>query len=119
MTPAPQATVFTHVRLFDGSGSAPFAGELRVDGHRITAIARDGAGFRRVMRAGLVGGAVIAATALVKQKAWRFQWPQGSSSPPHCATSSKKCSATSACPRPGMAACRPGPSGGCCCSTPA
>ena len=43
MTPAPQATVFTHVRLFDGSGSAPFAGELRVDGHRITAIARDGA----------------------------------------------------------------------------
>ena len=35
--------------------------------HREQAIARDGAGYRRVMRAGLVGGAVIAATALVKQ----------------------------------------------------
>lgn len=31
--------VFTNVRIFDGSGSAPFAAELRVDGNRITAIA--------------------------------------------------------------------------------
>ncbi len=39
---APPGVVFTNVRLFDGTGSAPFAGELRVDGNRITAIARDG-----------------------------------------------------------------------------
>ncbi|NDY90330.1 amidohydrolase family protein [Ideonella livida] len=41
--PAPQPVVFTQVRIFDGSGSAPFAGEVRVDGQRITAVARDGA----------------------------------------------------------------------------
>ncbi|QDD64056.1 preprotein translocase subunit TatB [Herbaspirillum seropedicae] len=35
--------------------------------HREQAIARDAAGYRRVMRAGLLGGAVIAATALLKQ----------------------------------------------------
>lgn len=34
--------VFTNVRIFDGSGSEAFAGELRVDGNRITALARDG-----------------------------------------------------------------------------
>lgn len=34
--------------------------------HREQAIARDGAGYRKVMRAGLIGGAVIAGTALVK-----------------------------------------------------
>ncbi|RAM61839.1 preprotein translocase subunit TatB [Herbaspirillum rubrisubalbicans] len=35
--------------------------------HREQAIARDGAGYRKVMRAGLLGGAVMAGTALVKQ----------------------------------------------------
>ncbi len=35
--------------------------------HREQAIARDGVGYRRVMRAGLLGGAVIAGTALLKQ----------------------------------------------------
>lgn len=35
--------------------------------HREQAIARDGAGYRKVMRAGLIGGAVIAGTALVKE----------------------------------------------------
>ncbi|MBG7618846.1 preprotein translocase subunit TatB [Herbaspirillum sp. AP02] len=34
--------------------------------HREQAIARDGTGYRKVMRAGLIGGAVIAGTALVK-----------------------------------------------------
>jgi imidazolonepropionase-like amidohydrolase len=37
-----QATVFTQVRIFDGSGAAPFAGEVRVQGNRIAAVARDG-----------------------------------------------------------------------------
>lgn len=35
--------VFANVRIFDGSGAAPFAGELRVDGQRISAVAREGA----------------------------------------------------------------------------
>ena len=44
MPPAPvPGVVFTNVRIFDGSGSPPFAGELRVDGRRISAVARDGA----------------------------------------------------------------------------
>ncbi|KDB50714.1 amidohydrolase [Sphaerotilus natans subsp. natans DSM 6575] len=37
------ALIFTQVRIFDGSGSAPFAGEVRIEGQRITAVARDGA----------------------------------------------------------------------------
>ncbi len=44
---ATQAVVFTNVRLFDGTGSPPFAAELRVDGNRISAIARDGASVPR------------------------------------------------------------------------
>jgi imidazolonepropionase-like amidohydrolase len=41
------STVFINVRIFDGSGSAPFAGEVRVDGERIAAVAR---GAERVAR---------------------------------------------------------------------
>lgn len=33
-------TVFAHVRIFDGTGAAPFAGELRIEGHRIVSVAR-------------------------------------------------------------------------------
>jgi imidazolonepropionase-like amidohydrolase len=44
-TPEP-GVVFTNVRIFDGSGSPPFAGEVRVDGQRISAVARDGAQVR-------------------------------------------------------------------------
>lgn len=32
--------VFTNVRIFDGTGAAPFAGELRIEGNRIAAVAR-------------------------------------------------------------------------------
>jgi imidazolonepropionase-like amidohydrolase len=46
---AAQTTVFTNVRIFDGSGSAPFAGEVRVQGERIAAVAR---GSERVPRDG-------------------------------------------------------------------
>lgn len=46
-TSAPSAApaapiVFTNVRIFDGSGSAPFEGEVRVEGQRISAVAKDG-----------------------------------------------------------------------------
>jgi imidazolonepropionase-like amidohydrolase len=43
------STVFTHVRIFDGSGSAPFDGEVRIDNQHITAVAR---GPERVAREG-------------------------------------------------------------------
>jgi len=34
-----QATIFTNVMIFDGTGSDPFAGEVMVDGNRITKVA--------------------------------------------------------------------------------
>ena len=74
MTPAPQATVFTHVRLFDGSGSAPFAGELRVDGNRITAIARDGAQVPRDGARVIDGGGGVLMPGLVEAHA-HLTWP--------------------------------------------
>ena len=37
------ATLFTNVRIIDGSGEAPFAGEVLVKGNRIAGVARDGA----------------------------------------------------------------------------
>lgn len=40
-------TVFTHARIFDGSGKPPFAGELRVEGNRITEVAVAPAGVSR------------------------------------------------------------------------
>jgi imidazolonepropionase-like amidohydrolase len=42
-----QNIVFSHVRIFDGSGAPPFAGEVRVQGNRITALARNGANVPR------------------------------------------------------------------------
>ena len=39
--------LFINARVFDGSGTAPFAGEVRVTGNRITAIARGGATLSR------------------------------------------------------------------------
>lgn len=41
------ATLFTHVHVFDGSGAPRFAGEVRVEAHRITAVARDGQALPR------------------------------------------------------------------------
>jgi beta-glucosidase/6-phospho-beta-glucosidase/beta-galactosidase/imidazolonepropionase-like amidohydrolase len=40
--PAPNAVVFTQVKVFDGGGAPSFAGEVRVEGNRIVAVARDG-----------------------------------------------------------------------------
>ncbi|WP_119155343.1 amidohydrolase family protein [Caldimonas tepidiphila] len=42
-------TVFTNVRVFDGSGAEPFEGEVRVEAERIVQLARDG---ERVSREG-------------------------------------------------------------------
>lgn len=49
MQPALPPIVFTAVRIFDGSGELPFHGEVRVDGARITQVARMG---ERVSRDG-------------------------------------------------------------------
>src|SRR3984957_7856620 len=40
-------TIFADVRIIDGSGVPPFAGEVRVEGDRIAALARDGAQLPR------------------------------------------------------------------------
>jgi imidazolonepropionase-like amidohydrolase len=44
-----QPIVFSNVRIFDGSGAAPFAGEVRIEGSRIAAIGGNG---ERVSREG-------------------------------------------------------------------
>ena len=49
MSTASSPVVFTNVRIFDGSGTLPFAGEVRVEGQRITQVAR---GDERVSRDG-------------------------------------------------------------------
>jgi imidazolonepropionase-like amidohydrolase len=49
MTLDRQPTVFSNVRIFDGSGAAPFPGEVRVEDNRIASLARD---RERVSRAG-------------------------------------------------------------------
>ena len=41
------AIVFTNLSIIDGSGAKPFAGEVRVQGNRIAAVARDGATLPR------------------------------------------------------------------------
>ena len=37
--------VFTNVRILDGSGAQPFAGEVRVQGNRIARVARETRAF--------------------------------------------------------------------------
>ncbi len=43
------ARIFENVVVFDGTGSSPFPGEVRVEGNRITAVAR---GSQRISREG-------------------------------------------------------------------
>jgi imidazolonepropionase-like amidohydrolase len=49
MTGSTSSTVFTHVRIFDGSGDSPFDGEVRLDDQHITQVTR---GKERVSREG-------------------------------------------------------------------
>jgi len=41
------AIVFSNMSIIDGSGAKPFPGEVRIQGNRIAALARDGAGVPR------------------------------------------------------------------------
>lgn len=71
---APSSVVFTHVRIFDGSGAAPFAGEVRVDGPRIAAVAR---GDERVSRDNarvIDGGGAVLMPGLTEAHA-HLTWP--------------------------------------------
>jgi imidazolonepropionase-like amidohydrolase len=49
MSTAHQPVVFTSIRIFDGTGALPYPGEVRVEGQRITQVARAG---ERVLREG-------------------------------------------------------------------
>ena len=42
-----QPIVFSHVSIFDGSGAAPFVGEVRIEAHRIAAVSRGPASVPR------------------------------------------------------------------------
>jgi imidazolonepropionase-like amidohydrolase len=50
------AVLFTNVRIFDGSGRAPYSGEVLVSGNRITSVAAAGAGTQRPADATVVDG---------------------------------------------------------------
>lgn len=47
MSTSKQPIVFSSVRIFDGTGALPFPGEVRVEGQRITQVARDGESVSR------------------------------------------------------------------------
>ncbi len=66
--------VFTHVRVFDGSGSAPFVGEVRIEGERITEVARGGARVSRAAARVLDGGGGVLMPGLVEAHA-HLTWP--------------------------------------------
>lgn len=70
----PPGIVFTNVRVFDGTGSAPFAGELRVDGQRISAVARAGAQVSRENARVVDGGGGVLMPGLTEAHA-HLTWP--------------------------------------------
>jgi imidazolonepropionase-like amidohydrolase len=67
--------IFTNVRIFDGSGAAPFAGEVLVDGNRIASVAR--AGGAPLAKSGAIaidGGGATLMPGLVEAHA-HLSWP--------------------------------------------
>jgi beta-glucosidase/6-phospho-beta-glucosidase/beta-galactosidase/imidazolonepropionase-like amidohydrolase len=73
--PMPQpGIVFTNVRIFDGSGSLPFAGEVRVDGNRISAMARNGAAVNRDNASVIDGNGGVLMPGLTEAHA-HLTWP--------------------------------------------
>lgn len=69
-----QPIVFTSVRIFDGTGASPFPGEVRVEGQRITQVARDA---ERVSREGarvIDGGGRVLMPGLTEAHA-HLTWP--------------------------------------------
>ena len=73
-TPAAPAVVFTNVRIFDGTGQAPFAGEVRVDGQRIEAVAPAGQSVSRQGAIVIDGQAGVLMPGLTEAHA-HLTWP--------------------------------------------
>jgi imidazolonepropionase-like amidohydrolase len=74
MASAATPIVFTHVRIFDGSGSAPFAGEVRIEANRISAVARGNQRVSREEARVLDGGGGVLMPGLVEAHA-HLTWP--------------------------------------------
>lgn len=75
MKPTPQPPiVFTNVRIFDGSGSPPAAGEVRVEAQRITAVARGEARVSRENARVIDGHAGVLMPGLTEAHA-HLTWP--------------------------------------------
>jgi imidazolonepropionase-like amidohydrolase len=66
--------VFEHVRIFDGSGSAPFVGEVRVEGPRIVQVARAGERVARGDARIIDGAGGVLMPGLVEAHA-HLTWP--------------------------------------------
>jgi imidazolonepropionase-like amidohydrolase len=67
--------IFTNVRIFDGSGAAPFAGEVLVDGNRIATVSR--AGGEPLSKTGAIpvdGGGATLMPGLTEAHA-HLSWP--------------------------------------------
>ena len=54
-------TLFTNVRIFDGSGEQPFAGEVLVQGNRIARVTRTSSSVRSLPTSSASGATVNAA----------------------------------------------------------
>jgi imidazolonepropionase-like amidohydrolase len=63
------AIVFSNVSIIDGSGAKPFPGEVRIQGNRIAAIARDGASLSRDQARVIDGGGATLMPGLVEAHA--------------------------------------------------
>ncbi|WP_066258480.1 amidohydrolase family protein [Hydrogenophaga flava] len=74
MTTTATPIVFTNVRIFDGSGAPPFAGEVRVEANRITAVARDGAHVPHENARVIDGGSGVLMPGLTEAHA-HLTWP--------------------------------------------
>jgi imidazolonepropionase-like amidohydrolase len=68
------AVVFTGVRIFDGTGTAPFAGEVRVRGNRIEAVAGGGEPLDRAGAEVIDGRGATLMPGLVEAHA-HLTWP--------------------------------------------
>lgn len=67
-------TLFTNIAIFDGSGAAPFAGEVLVDGNRILAVGRGGARLERGGAELVDGGGATLMPGMVEAHA-HLSWP--------------------------------------------
>lgn len=63
------STLFTNVKIIDGSGAAPFAGEVLIQGNRIKEIGRDGQALERADHEVVDGGGQTLMPGLIESHA--------------------------------------------------